>query len=172
MNRFLCLLALVPLVVLSATGGAAQTSPQMYVTSEGATLKAEPRASAGTVADVALGTGVTVIEQKGPWYHVEGAGARGWIYRGKLGDAPPAAETAADMGDPFAGLGGGSSIDVASADTSRSMRGLSPETAAYADNRRTPEQARKALDQVLAPKVTEAELRAFLAAGKIGEFAQ
>jgi hypothetical protein len=65
-----------------------------------------------------------------------------------------------------------SQINTAKADSARSIRGLSPETAQYAKNRGTPEVIKKSLDGVLQRKVSAKELKVFLHEGKIGEYAQ
>jgi len=64
-----------------------------------------------------------------------------------------------------------SSISADEAQTSRSIRGLSKETEQYAQQRGTPEVYKKALDQVLAIRITDKEVAVFLKEGKIGEYA-
>jgi len=123
-----------------------------------------------TVADLSIGTELTVIQPEDRWYRVRTlAGKEGWIYRGKVSDAAPKkeAETADNL---FAGMQG-STITADEAHTSRSIRGLSKETEQYARQRGTPEVYQKALDAVLSRKVTETQLDVFLRNGKIGEYA-
>jgi hypothetical protein len=98
------------------------------------------------------------------------AGKEGWIYRGKVSDVPPQKETQ-DTGNLFTAMQG-SNISADEAQTSRSIRGLSKETEQYAKQRGTPEAYQKALDQVLAMKVTSKEIEVFLRNGKIGEYAR
>ena len=91
------------------------------------------------------------------------------MYRGKLSDAPPAKETE-ESGNLFSSMQA-SSISADEAQTSRSIRGLSKETEQYAKQRKTPEAYQRALDQVLAIRITDKEVDVFLKQGKIGEFA-
>jgi uncharacterized protein YgiM (DUF1202 family) len=143
----------------------------LWVTSEGAKLKADPSASAETLSELPVGTELTLLSSENRWYRVRTVSKReGWIYRGKVSDAPPQKE-AQDTGDLFAGFQT-SGITADEAQTSRSIRGLSKETEAYARERGTPEAYKKALDQVLAEAVTANELDIFLRNGKIGEYAQ
>jgi uncharacterized protein YgiM (DUF1202 family) len=143
----------------------------LWVTSEGAKLKADPMASSETLSELPVGTELTLLSSENRWHRVRTVSKReGWIYRGKVSDAPPQKE-AQDTGDLFAGLQT-SGITADEAQTSRSIRGLSKETEAYARERGTPEAYKKALDQVLAEAVTSKELDIFLRNGKIGEYAQ
>ena len=143
----------------------------MWVTSENAKLKVEPGASSTTLSTVPVGAKVSVLESQDRWYRVRtSSGENGWMYRGKLSDAPPAKETG-ESDNLFGSMQVGS-ISADEAQTSRSIRGLSKETEQYAQKRRTPEVYKKALDQVLAIHITNRELDVFLKAGKIGEYAQ
>ncbi len=142
----------------------------MWVTSEKARLKSQPKASAKTVSTVAIGSKVSVLESQKRWYRIRTAsGEEGWMYRGKLSDTPPSKETE-ESGDLFAAMGS-SSISADEAQTSRSIRGLSKETEQYAKKRGTPETYKKALDRVLAIHITDKEVDVFLRKGKIGEYA-
>jgi hypothetical protein len=115
---------------------------------------------------------LTVLAYENRWYRVRTPGGdEGWIYRGRVSVEPPAADNGGETGNLLSGLGG-SSIAADEADTARSIRGLSKETETYAKNTATPEKYQKALDDVLAVKVTEAEIQDFLRNGKIGEYAQ
>jgi uncharacterized protein YgiM (DUF1202 family) len=143
----------------------------LWVASEGAKLKADRSASSETVSELPVGTELTVLKSENRWYQVQtGSGKEGWIYRGKVSDTPPQKETQ-DTGNLLAGLQG-SNISADEAQTSRSIRGLSKETEQYAKQRATPEAYQKALDQVLAVKVTSKEIEVFLRSGKIGEYAR
>lgn len=158
------------LVLAAAVAASAQTT--VWVASTGTKLKAETRATSATVADLPLGAELQVRETRDAWYRVASpGGVEGWIYRGKVTDTPPAAAPAGGPG-LFGGITGQSTIQAASADTSRSIRGLSPETTEYADGAGTPTENREALDRVLALVVDEDELEAFLREGRIGEYAR
>lgn len=160
------------MVLALAAAGTALAQTTVWVASSGTKLKADTRATSATVADLALGTELQVRETRDAWYRVAGpGGVEGWIYRGKVTETPPAAAPAGGSG-LFGGVTGQSTIQAASADTSRSIRGLSPETTEYADGAGTPKENREALDQVLALVVAEDELEAFLQAGRIGEYAR
>ena len=158
------------LLLFAATAMAAE---KRWVSSEGTALKAEASATSENVADVLVGTEVSVVESGGRWLKVKtAAGKEGWVYAGRVSETPPAAEVAGDGGGIFGDSMQKSQINTAKADSARSIRGLSPEAAKYAKDRGTPEMYKKALDVVLARKVSAKELKAFLKEGKIGEYAQ
>ena len=143
----------------------------LWVASEGAKLKTERSASSGTVSELPVGTELKVLKSENRWYQVRiASGKEGWIYRGKVSDVPPQKETQ-ETGNLFAGMQG-SSISADEAQTSRSIRGLSKETEQYAKQRATPEAYQKALEEVLATRVTSKDLEVFLRNGKIAEYAQ
>lgn len=144
-----------------------------WVASDGSTLKSEASATSENVADLPVGAEVTVVEDAGRWLKVKtAAGKEGWLYAGRVADAPPAAEVTGGDSGVFGGAMQQSQINTAKADSARSIRGLSPEVAQYAKQRGTPENLRKALDGITARKVNPNELKAFLKEGKIGEYAQ
>ncbi len=143
----------------------------LWVTSEGSKLKSNNKASSRTIEIVPIGTEVTVLTSKRRWHKVRiPSGEEGWMYRGRLSEAPPQKEVAGETDDLFASLGG-SKIEAQEADTGRSIRGLSSETEQYARLRGTPITYERALDRVLAMGVTEKELDTFLKQGQIGEYA-
>jgi hypothetical protein len=155
--------------VLSVAAGLALAQSELWVTSSGAKLKEERRATSGTVVEVAVGAKLSVLASEGSWYWVATeAGENGWIYRGKVSATAPEAEGGGGLFGSF----GGSSIDVASADTSRSIRGLSPEAEVYAEKAGTDPKYKMALDEVLAWDTSEQKVETFLAAGKIGEYGE
>ena len=142
----------------------------MWVASENAKLKSQPKASSKTLTTLPVGTKVSVLESEKRWYRIgTTSGKKGWMYRGKLSDAPPAKET--EESDNLFSSMQASSISADEAQTSRSIRGLSKETEQYAKQRKTPKVYKKALDQVLAIRITDTELDVFLKKGKIGEYA-
>ena len=142
----------------------------MWVTSDKARLKSKPKASSTTFSTIPVGTEVSVLESKKRWYRVRtSSGEKGWMYRGKLSDTPP--EKEAEESDNLFSSMQSSSISADEAQTSRSIRGLSKETEQYAQQRGTPEVYKKALDQVLAIRITDKEVDVFLKEGKIGEYA-
>lgn len=144
---------------------------KMWVTSEGAKLKAEARASSKTLTSLPIGSKVMILGSQKKWYHVRApSGTKGWMYRGRLSKSPPEKEVEGDTGNLFAVMSE-SGIGADEADAGRSIRGLSGETEAYANSRGTPDAFRRALDRVLALSVTERELESFLQEGKIGEYA-
>jgi hypothetical protein len=160
------LLGTIALVFLLA--GAAAAQEKVWVVSKDAKLKAADSASSATVADLEMGAELTVETMQGRWYKVATPDRQiGWIYRGKVATTPP--EGAG--GGLFGPLSGGSSIQLSKADTSRSIRGLSPEAEEYARISDTPEAYRTALDRVLTLKTDPAEIERFLREGRIGEYA-
>jgi hypothetical protein len=160
-------------LALLLAASVATAEEKRWVSSEGTALKAEASATSENIADMQIGTVVTVVESGGRWLKVKtAAGKEGWVYAGRVSDTPPAAEVSADDGGLFGATMQKSQISTAKADSARSIRGLSPEAAQYAKDRGTPEVYKKSLDVVLARKVSANELKAFLKEGKIGEYAQ
>lgn len=160
-------------VLLLLVAITALAEEKRWVSSEGTTLKVEASASSENVAEVKIGTEVSVVESGGRWLKVRTiAGKEGWVYAGRVSETPPAAEVASDDGGLFGATMQKSQITTAKADSARSIRGLSPEATKYAKDRGTPEMYKKSLDVVLARKVSPKELNAFLKDGKIGEFSQ
>jgi uncharacterized protein YgiM (DUF1202 family) len=172
MNKSAPILAAAAGVLLLAAPALAQD--KLYVASEGAKLKADKSASSDTVAELPVGTALSVQGQEESWYKVSAGGKSGWIYRGKVAATPP--EASQQGGDKLFGGAGSSSIMVSEADSARSMRGLnaSEEEAAKAAGRapRPLSDYKQALDKVLAEKVEKKELENFLKAGHIGEYAK
>ena len=141
-----------------------------WVASEGAKLKAKHKASSETITTLPLGTEVTVLDSKKRWRYIRTPSEQeGWIYRGRLSDSPP--EKEAEGTENLFGSLAGSEISADEADTGRSIRGLSTETEEYAKRTGAPVSYQKALDRVLAIRVSEKELVVFLMKGKIGEYA-
>ena len=144
----------------------------VWVSSSRAKIQTEKSASSDVVSKPGRGTELTVLAYEKRWYRVRTPdGDEGWIYRGRVSKEPPAQETGEETGNLLSALGGGS-IAADEADTARSIRGLSKETETYAKNTGTPEKYQKALDDVLAMKVTDGEIRDFMRNGKIGEYAE
>lgn len=165
--------SIVAALALLLVATAALAEEKRWVSSEGTTLKSEASAASENVADVQVGAEVTVVESGGRWLKVRtGAGKEGWVYAGRISDTPPAGEVSGSDGGIFGDSMKKSQINTAKADSARSIRGLSPGAAQYAKDRGTPEMYKKALDVVLARKVSPRELKAFLKEGKIGEYAQ
>lgn len=165
--------SMVAALALLLAASVAMAEEKRWVSSEGTALKAEASATSENIADVQIGTAVTVVESGGRWLKVRTAtGKEGWVYAGRVSDTPPVAEVSGDDGGLFGATMQKSQISTAKADSARSIRGLSPESAQYAKDRGTPEVYKKSLDVVLARKVSVKELKAFLKEGKIGEYAQ
>jgi hypothetical protein len=157
--------------MVASAANVAHGVSKVWVSSAGATLKADKSASSATVASLPIGTELRVLSYRSPWYEVSSSsGKRGWIYRGKVSTTPPEGEEQGG-GSLFSALPG-SGISSGSADTSRSIRGLSPEASAYAKDTDQPSAYRTALDRVLNLKVTDEALEKFLKSGRIGEYAQ
>ncbi len=146
----------------------------LWVTADNATLKASRSASASTVATLPVGMQLTQLDYQSRWYQVRAAsGQTGWIYRGKVSSQPPAGQAASTdgVGNLLAGLSG-SSIQADAADTSRSIRGLSPAAQAYARQNGSAAVYQQALDQVLKRHVDNPQIDQFLKSGQIGEYAR
>jgi hypothetical protein len=158
-------------LLLVLTGTVALALEKRWVSSEGTTLKKEAAISSEDLMPLPVGSELSVIESGGRWVKVKTANdTEGWVYAGRIVDAPPAAEVGGD-GGLFGGTMQQSQVETAKADSARSIRGLSPETDQYATQRGTPEALKKALDKVLTRKVSKTELKTFLREGKIGEYA-
>lgn len=164
------MVAVLALLLMAAT---AMAEEKRWVSSEGTTLKSEASAASGNVSDLLVGTEVTLVESGGRWLKVRTTtGKEGWVYAGRVSDTPPAGEVSGGDGGIFGASMQKSQINTAKADSARSIRGLSPETAQYAKDRGTPEVYKKSLDIVLLRKVSARELKVFLKEGRIGEYAQ
>ena len=158
-------------LVLMLTG-VVMAAEMLWVVSEGAKLKMEPSASSETIEGLPVGSELTLDSSEGSWYKVTTKSNKtGWVYRGKVSSTQPEGKEDKGGGGLFGALPG-SSIEVSAADTSRSIRGLSPAAKEYAASAKTPEAYQKALDAVLARKVTEKEVEDFLIEGKIGEYSR
>ena len=167
MRRKKCFIPIVALVLIMT--GAAMAAQMLWVVSEGAKLNKEPRASSETIETLPVGLELTVNSSEGSWYKVTTKSNKtGWIYRGKVSSTQPEDKG----GGGLFGALPGSSIQVSAADTSRSIRGLSPAAKEYAASANTPEAHQKALDRVLAMRVTHKEIEDFLMEGKIGEYSR
>lgn len=159
-------------IVMGLLFTSVHATPPLWVSSEGAKLKSDNTATSDTLKTLPVGMEVSVLKTRDRWHYIRTpSGQEGWMYRGRLSDAPPEIEAGDQEEDLFAGLGG-SGIQADEAGTARSIRGLSKETETYADNQNTPEKYRKALDRVLAMRITEKQLEAFLRTGHIGEYAK
>ncbi|MCP4692288.1 MAG: SH3 domain-containing protein [Desulfobacterales bacterium] len=173
MKRMIMLLAVVPLVFLfvAADSGEQET---VWVSSDGAMLKEDRKASSDTIAELPVGMELTVLKYKKRWYHVTTPDDQnGWIYRGKISKEPPEAdgESEGDSTGQLLSSLTGSDIESDEADTARSIRGLSPEAKEYAKNAGTPQECQDALDQVLAYKTMDDDIQQLLKEEKIGEYA-
>jgi len=158
-------------LLLALAGSVAFAEELRWVTSEGTTLKQDASVSSSDLAPLPVGTELKVIESGGRWLKVSTRGKTGWVYVGRISDTKPAGEVSGSEGGLFGGSMQQSKIETAKADSARSIRGLSPEADQYARQRGTPASYKKALDQILARKVTTKELKSFLREGKIGEYA-
>lgn len=175
MKRFyVFLLTLAAAACFLASAGFAATT--LYVTSDGAELKSAGSSAAETIAELKRGTELTLVAQEGRWYQVSTPGNQtGWIYRGRVSEDKPEME---DLDSGGGGLGGllggltGSDISADAADSSRSIRGLSPEAREYAKSTGTPQETQDALDFVTSLAVTENDIDQFLKQGNVGEYAQ
>lgn len=152
--------------------GAGATGESRWVVGAGTALKEAATAAAADTLPLQVGAQVTVLESSGRWLKVQTATKQtGWVFAGRLALTPPVAEVAASE-DIFTASAQQSQIEVAQADSARSIRGLSAEAENYAQERGTPQEYRKALDQILARQVSKNEVTAFMRAGKLGEYAQ
>jgi len=160
------------LILLAATLLAAEAGDMLWVTAEGARLQSDRSVDASTLEVVPVGSEVSILLKEGRWYQIQTLeGKTGWMYQGRLSETKPLAETEGGTSDLFGTLTG-SQITAQKADTSRSIRGLSPETESYAQNQHTPEKYRQALEEVLLRAVGAQELSSFLRQGRVGEYAQ
>jgi len=174
MNRIYSIIG-ISLSFLLLMSFSAQAATKVYVSASGAKLQAEKSASSKTVETLDIGSALTVLSTQGSWYQVSApSGKKGWIYRGKVSKTAPAAASGgreSGLGDLMSSLGG-SGISAGSADTARSIRGLSPEAEEYAKQIGAPQSHRKALDETLSMSVTHADIERLLKEGGIGEYAE
>lgn len=157
---------------LSAATAAPSTTKDRWVVGSGTALKSEATATSADIVSLEVGAKVLVLENAGRWLKVQTADKKsGWVFAGRLSSTPPVTEVAASDG-LFASTAQQSQIEIAKADSARSVRGLSAETESYAKERGTPQEYRQALDRILARQVSKEEVTAFMRAGKLGEYAQ
>ncbi len=144
---------------------------KVWVYSKGASLKADKKASSETITSLSAGAELDVLSLEKRWYHVStDSGEEGWIFRGKVTDTPPG-EDNEDEENLLSDLSD-STILLAAADTSRSIRGKKQKTKAYEQETETEEKYFKALDTVMSFYTTDDEIENFLEQGKIGEYAE
>ena len=148
----------------------------IWVSSKGAKLKADKSASSKTIAELPVGTELSVQTKDDRWYQVIiSSGEKGWIYRGKVSGVRPESSQnkseSGSIGNLFGKLSG-SSIQADASDTSRSIRGLSEEAKAYAKKTGASKSYQKALDDVLSLQIRSNEIEDFLNRGQIGEYAK
>lgn len=152
------------------------SSTILYVTSDSAELKNGSYGSSATIVELERGTMVTLIAEEGRWAQVATQESQiGWIYRGKVSEEKPQIEKFGEDEDGIGGLLGGlsgSDIRADAADSSRSIRGLSPEAKEYAQATGTPRQSQDALTAMIERKIEDREIETFLKNGKIGEYAE
>ena len=165
-------------VFIFAAATIALAAQTLWVTSESADLKAERSIASDTIAVLDRGAELSVQTFESRWYQVKTAdGKTGWVYRGKVSETEPDVSDAGKK-DGDGGIGGllgglgGSSVETNTADSARSIRGLSPEAEAYAKKTGTPKQSQEALDQVLSMSISNNDIETFLKNGKIGEYAE
>ncbi|MBC7962228.1 MAG: SH3 domain-containing protein, partial [Steroidobacteraceae bacterium] len=79
--------SMVTVLALLLTAVAAMAAETRWVSSEGTALKAEASATSASVAEVPVGTKLTVVESGGRWLKVRtSAGKEGWLYAGRVSD--------------------------------------------------------------------------------------
>lgn len=153
-----------------------EVSQNVWVSSKSAKLKAQSQSSSETIADLPFGSQLKVITYEKRWYNVSTPDKKtGWVYRGWVSSEPPEPEVESGEEDSLGSLLGDSSessIQADSANSSRSIRGLSPEAEEYAKQSGSPKKCRDALDSVLSMKTENNDIEKFLRKGKIGEYAE
>ncbi|MBA4366034.1 MAG: SH3 domain-containing protein [Desulfobacterium sp.] len=169
-----CILALFGFLFISTAVAANQPPSTIWVASDNAKLKADWKSSSATLAEVSKGTVLSVLAYQEKWYQVKlPNGKTGWIYRGKVSETEVQKTQGKEEGGSVGGLLGdlsGSNIRADNTDSSRSIRGLSPEATEYAKQNGTPQVYRNELDKVIDRKVSPTEIDQFLKQGKIGEY--
>ncbi|MFH2065260.1 MAG: SH3 domain-containing protein [Pseudomonadota bacterium] len=172
--KILYFLSLFGFFIASVAFTADNIPSAVWVSSDKAQLKTDLKASSPTIAELPKGTRLSVLAFEKKWYQVGLSNGRtGWIYRGKVSEAEVEKTEKTEEGGSIGGLLGdlsGSSIRADNTDSSRSIRGLSPEAAEYAAQKGTPQVYRSELDKVIARKVSPEEIDRFLQQGKIGEY--
>ena len=172
--RILYFLSLICFLATTAGHAADQIPSTVWVNADKTMVKADRKSSSTTVAELPKGTRLSVRDYQKKWYQVTlGNGKTGWIYRGKVSTSEVEKQGKGEEGGSIGGLLGelsGSSITADNTDSSRSIRGLSPEATEYAKQKGTPKVYRDELDIVIARKVSPEEIDRFLKQGKIGEY--
>ena len=138
----------------------------MYVKSPTADLKSSASASAEVLASLPRGTAVSVARKQGSWVQASAGGQEGWIYKFKLSTSKPSSG-----GGALSGLGGGS-VAAREGSSAASIRGLSPTSEKYAGRANIGPQHVAMVKHMESLQVSESEVKVFLKAGKLGEYAE
>lgn len=125
-------------------------------------LKAKPFSDSATLARLAQGSQVDVIERQASWLQVKGAGSTGWVKMlslrfNQVGSGPQAGATNSSLGILFniAQTGSGGSVPTTG------VKGISEEAL------RNPRPNAAALQQMHTQGASPAEARAFARSGKL-----
>jgi len=127
-------------------------------------VKNAPNVQARTIAEVPRGQKLEVVKKEGSWYMVRLPDARtGWVFEYSVDLVEGTAEE-----DLFGALEGSSRVQVSEATSAASIRGLSRAARVYAENRGLDERYVRAVEQMEAYAVTQAEVDEFLREGQVG----
>ena len=144
--------------ILFAATVAWAAGQQLTVQVQEAQMRKSASFTSGQTAKLFYGDTVDVLEEKGDWYRVSGAGATGWMHTSSFAGGTPATLSAgsADVNP-----------NVSDREVSMAGKGFNPEVE-QAYRSAHPEGYAK-LDAMLRINYSPSELEAFLAAGKASQ---
>ncbi len=141
----------------------------LWVSSKTVKLKAERSTSSQTLTVLNAGDKLEHLAYQKRWYQVKTAdNTIGWIYRGKVTKTKPVTldESLFMPMDNFP-------LQMAAVDTSRSIRSKQRAKSDEADSDVLSKQSlQKALDRILAIRISQKKLAHFLKKGKLAEYAE
>jgi hypothetical protein len=150
-------LALSPLLCLLAASAPQNPGDVLIVTRKTTKLRAQKRTFAPAVADLKEGDQLDFVSKDGAWLMAKFAGNEGFVH-----------ETDVSKNKEVRLSGQGVRETYSTSETSAARKGFNPQVEqSYRNGHPDLEKAFQLVDQLQARTVAEAELRSFLAAGKL-----
>lgn len=151
---------------VAASAIAYAASRTMYIRSK-SKLRSGKNTSATVITVLSRGTPVKVLRKSRAWREVKDtrSGAEGWVHKSRLTKKKPAGSSGRD------GLAV-ADASVTGIEASAAIRGLTPEAKQYAQSRSVGPEAQKAVNVLIAYKVSPTAMDKFMQEGKLGEYSE
>ena len=137
----------------------------MYVRAADTDLKSAASPGSSSIAKLAIGTKVEVLEKKGMWAQVK-TGKKGeqtgFVFGPKLSRDKPDKER----------FGNGTVATASEGDTAQALRGLTPTAEKFAGRTEISKEDVAAVERMETRIIPATELAGFLKDGRLGEFSQ